>query len=169
MNCTNSPDPIVIWPFETVQGGCRLSLQVPREHVQELRAELWGCSVVAETFQEFISLAARAIARAGGTLGDVLRQPVPTPPLAVKVRAAARVSDVNRAAEYLTKSFRSASPEEAAAFWSEPNDSVLRAYIASVAHSLDEGRGEFIREIAVAVGHDPAVVEDDLEQAIADT
>ncbi len=76
-------DPIVIWPFETVQGGCRLSLSIPRERAADLHGELAGCSVIAESFEEFITLAARAIRNAGGVLGDVLRQPGATPPLRI--------------------------------------------------------------------------------------
>lgn len=166
MTGTAAGDPIVIWPFETVQGGCRLSLQVPREQASDLRAELWGCSVVADSFAEFISLAARAIQRAGGTLGDVLRQPVPTPPLTVKIRAAAQVSDVIRAADYLVRAFRDASADETSALWSAEEHAALRGYLASVAHSLDERRDTFINEIALASDQSPAAIEEVLENSL---
>lgn len=167
MTAGEQTDPIVIWPFETVQGGCRLSLQVPRDRASDLRAELWGCSVVADTFDEFIALAARAIQNAGGMLGDILRQPVPTPPLTVKIRGAARVADVLRAADYLLKAFRDASRDEVGLLWSAPEHSALRAYLASVAHSLDERRDDFVSEIASASGLTRAELEEILENAVA--
>jgi hypothetical protein len=148
MTNASNRDPIVIWPFETVQGGCRLSLQVPREQASELRNELMGCAVVAESFEEFVSLAARAIRRAGGTIGDVLRQPVPTPPLTSRLRAAARVSDVLRARDYILRSFREAKPDEVERLFGPEGDQAAVSYLASVAHSLDEARSAFVAALA---------------------
>lgn len=150
-----SDDPIVIWPFETVQGGCRLSLQVSRENASDLHGELLGCAVVAESFEEFVSLAVRAISGAGGTIGDVLRQPVPTPPLTSQLRAAARVSDILEARDYIVRSFGEASLAEIDRLLGPEGDRALIVYLASVAHALDDLRNDFIRALAQLSGRSP--------------
>lgn len=145
----------IIWRFRTREGSVRLGVGAPSEQLADLHVELKACAAVADTFEEFLSLATRAITAHDGMVGDVFRQPWPTDSnLRESIRDAAMMTDPIEAATTVLDAAYIASDDEAAAFLSDPDQEPLRAYVSDLANGMDEHTEQYLRDLAAALAVD---------------
>ncbi len=154
MTSEGGPLRSLIWTFETATGSVRLNVGVHDETREDLYNELRGCAVVAEHLNEFVQLAARAIASRGGILADVLRQAPPLEPFDIAIRRIAETSDPFEAADRLVGLL-----EDSAAgrrrFLVDPKLRSARAYLNDLLVSLDEHGTTYGERIATLLGVTP--------------
>jgi hypothetical protein len=142
----------------------RLGVGASRDQLPEIYAELKGCATVADTFEEFLSLATRAITAHGGMVGDVFRHPWPSESnFRESIRDAAMMTDPIEAATTVLDAAHIATDEEARGFLTDPDQDPLRAYVSDLANGLDEHTEQYLRDLAAALAVDFDQLVDALE------
>lgn len=142
----------IIWRFRTREGSVRLGVGAPRERFADLHGELKGCAAVADTFEEFIAMAVRAISAHGGIVGDVMRQPWPSnTPLREAISKAALSADPVEAASAVLDAAFTATDDEVDGFLTDPDQASLRGYVSDLARNLDEHAAQYVSDLAAAL------------------
>lgn len=147
-----SERPTVIWRFATAGGSVRLLLEVDEDKAGDLHGELAGCAIVADDLSEFMALASRAIDRAGGILGELMKAPWPSAPLKATLRAAMARPTTVEAAEAVIAAGTASTPSEAELLLSSADWQVERDFIYGVLYGLDELAEQALARIAFAFG-----------------
>jgi len=145
----------IIWRFRTREGSVRLNVAARSEDLADLHGELRGCATVAETFEEFISLAVRATLARDGIVGDALRQPWPTRSLVSGIRAAATESAVTGAAAAILDASYAADSAEVDALLDDPDHAALLDFVLGVVIAMDEHQERFVADLANALRVSP--------------
>lgn len=157
-------DPPIIGTFQTREGDVRLTISAAEDVLPDLLSELRGCAAVADSMDEFLTMALRVTRRSDAIIGDVFRQPYSVRvPLRDALRSAAIQQDPRRAARAVVTAPLRCGPDERSAFLGDPDWSNERSYVSDLLVGLDEMSVQVALEMSQALG----VSVEDLERSLA--